>query len=155
MPTIRPTDSSVGPAYPHRTSQWRAASVIAARNKWDKYRFLLKGSQQQLVPFVLEVQGRWGHCARQPFKRLFAQIPIAANRVLSRNFWAYRITLVHARCVASNIVHRFHTMKRHVFGPLAPQHLYFFEPFFGQIIDPIGDTIVLSLYITLITVFTR
>ena len=38
-----------------------AASVIAARRKWDRYRFLLKGSQQELVPFVLEVQGRWGH----------------------------------------------------------------------------------------------
>ena len=26
-----------------------AASVIAARRKWDRYRFLLKGPQQQLV----------------------------------------------------------------------------------------------------------
>jgi len=40
-----------------------AASVIVARNKWGKYRFLLKGPKQQLVPFVLEVQGRWGRCA--------------------------------------------------------------------------------------------
>ena len=37
-----------------------AASVIAAKNKWDKYRFLLKSPQQLLVPFFLEVQGRWG-----------------------------------------------------------------------------------------------
>ena len=73
-----------------------AASVIAAKNKWGKYRFLLKGPQQQLVPFVLEVQGRWGHCARQLFKHLFSQIPILANRV-SRNFWAHRTTLAHAR----------------------------------------------------------
>ena len=43
-----------------------AASVIAARNEWDKYRFLLKGPQQQLVPFVLEVQGTWGHCVHRP-----------------------------------------------------------------------------------------
>ena len=86
-----------------------AAAVMKAKNKWDKYRFLIKNSQQQLVPFVLEVQGRWGHCARQLFKRIFSKIPIAANRV-SRNFWAQRITLSHARCVASNIVHRFHTM---------------------------------------------
>ena len=35
-----------------------AASVMKAKNKWDKYRFLMKNSQQQLVPFVLEVQGR-------------------------------------------------------------------------------------------------
>ena len=35
-----------------------AASVIAARRKWDRYRFLLKGPQQKLVPFVLEIQGR-------------------------------------------------------------------------------------------------
>ena len=60
-----------------------AASVKAAKRKWDKYRFLMKGPQQQLVPFVLEVQGRWGHCARQLFKRLFSEIPIAANRVSS------------------------------------------------------------------------
>ena len=115
-----------------------AASVIAARRKWDRYRFLLKGPQQQLVPFVLETQGRWGHCARQLFKRIFSKIPIAANRV-SRNFWSQRITLAHARCVAQNIVHRFHDMKRHVFGPQAPQHLYYFEPFFGQVLDPFVD----------------
>jgi len=115
-----------------------AASVKAAKHKWDKYRFLMKEQHQQLVPFVLEVQGRWGHCARQLFKRLFSKIPIAANRV-SRNFWCHRITLAHARCVASNIIHRFHTMKRHVFGPLAPQQLYFFEPFFGQSINPLVD----------------
>jgi hypothetical protein len=116
-----------------------AASVMAARKKWDKYRFLLKGPQQQLVPFVLETQGRWGHCARQLFKRIFSKIPIAANRV-SRNFWAQRITLAHARSVAQNIVHRFHEMKRHVFGPLAPQQLYYFEPFFGQVINPLEDS---------------
>ena len=80
-----------------------AASVKAAKRKWDKYRFLMKGTQQQLVPFVLEVQGRWGHCARQLFKRLFSKIPIAANRV-SRNFWGHRITLAHARCVASKFI---------------------------------------------------
>ena len=91
------------------------ASVIAAKGKWDKYRFLLKGPYQNLAPFVLEVQGRWGHCASQLFKRLFAKIPIVANRV-SRNFWSHRISLTHARCIASNIV----------FGPLAPQQLYFF-----------------------------
>jgi len=117
-----------------------AASVKAAKRKWDKYRFLMKGQQHQLVTFVLEVQGRWGHCARQLFKRLFSKIPIAANRV-SRTFWSHRITLAHARCVASNIIHRFHTMKRHVFGPLAPQQLYFFEPFFGQSIDPLVDNL--------------
>ena len=99
-----------------------AATVMKAKNKWDRYRFLMKNSQQQLVPFVLEIQGRWGHCARQLFKRIFSKIPIAANRV-SHNFWAQRITLSHARCVASNIVHRFHTMKKHVFCPSAPQQL--------------------------------
>ena len=35
-----------------------ATSVIAAKRKWDRYRFLMKCPQQQLVPFVLEVQGR-------------------------------------------------------------------------------------------------
>jgi len=97
-----------------------AASVIAAKRKWDKYRFLLKGPQQQFVPFVLEVQGRWGDCVRQLFKRLFAKIPIVANRA-SSNIWSQRISLAHAKCVASNIVHRFHMMKRQVFGPL--EHL--------------------------------
>jgi hypothetical protein len=115
-----------------------AAAVIRAKQKWDKYRFLMKNANQQLVPFVLEVQGRWGHCARQLFKRVFSKIPIAANRV-SRNFWAQRITLSHARCVASNIVHRFHTMKSQVFGPMAPQQLYYFEPYFGQVLNPIVD----------------
>ena len=122
--------SSLTPAY-----YPGAASVIAVRRKWDKYRFLLKGPQQQLVPFVLEVQGRWGNCARKLFQRIFSKIPIAANRVL-RNFWSQRITLVHARYVAASIVHRFYEMKRHVFCSLAPQHLYFFEPYFGQVIDP-------------------
>ena len=79
-----------------------AASVIAAKNKWDKIRFLIKGPQQQLVLVVLEVQDRWGHCDRQLFKRIFSKIPIAANRV-SRNFWSQRITLAQARCVAANI----------------------------------------------------
>ncbi len=115
-----------------------AAAVIKAKQKWDKYRFLMKNANQQLVPFVLEVQGRWGHCARQLFKRIFSKIPIVANRV-SRNFWAQRITLSHARCIASNIIHRFHTMKRHVFGPLAPQQLYYFEPYFGQVVNPTVD----------------
>ena len=123
-----------------------AASVIAAKNKQDKYCFLLKGPQQQLVPFVLEVQGRWGHCARQLSKRLFSQIPIVANRV-SRNFWGtHRITLAHARYVASNIVHRFHTMKRHVFGPFTPQHLYFFQPYFGENTYPIADALPKQSY---------
>jgi hypothetical protein len=115
-----------------------AAAVIKAKQKWDKYRFLMKNANQQLVPFVLEVQGRWGHCARQLFKRIFSKIPIVANRV-SRNFWAQRITLSHARCIASNIIHRFHTMKKHVFGPLAPQQLYYFEPYFGQVVNPTVD----------------
>jgi hypothetical protein len=119
-----------------------AAAVARAKHKWEKYRFLMKNSQQQLVPFVLEVQGRWGHCARQLFKRIFSKIPIAANRV-SRNFWAQRITLSHARCIASNIIHRFHTMKRHVFGPLAPQQLYYFEPYFGQVLNPFADPLPL------------
>ena len=117
-----------------------AAAVMKAKHKWDRYRFLMKNSQQQLVPFVLEVQGRWGHCARQLFKRIFSKIPIAANRV-SRNFWAQRITLAHARCVASNIVHRFHTMKKHVFGPSAPQQVYYFEPYFGQVLNPAADSL--------------
>ena len=106
------------------------------------YRFLMKNTQQQLVTFVLEAQGRWGHCARQLFKRIFSKIPIAANRV-SRNFWAQRITLSHARCVASNIVHRFHTMKRHVFGPMAHQQLYYFESYFGQALNPTVDSLPL------------
>ena len=35
-----------------------AAAVIKAKHKWDKYRFLMKNANQQLVPFVLEDQGR-------------------------------------------------------------------------------------------------
>lgn len=46
-----------------------AASVIAAKLKWDRYRFFMQGPQQQLVSIVLEVHGRWGHCARELFKR--------------------------------------------------------------------------------------
>ena len=125
-----------------------AAAVMKAKNKWDKYRFLIKNSQQQLVPFVLEVQGRWGHCARQLFKRIFSKIPIAANRV-SRNFWAQRITLSHARCVASNIVHRFHTMKRHVFGSMAHQQLYCFEPYFSQALNLTVNSLPLKSQICL------
>ena len=98
------------------TTTMRAPSIRTNR---------LKCPQQQLVPFVLEVQGRWGHCARQLFKRLFAKIPIVPNSV-SRNFWAHRITLAHARCAASNIVHRFHTMKRHVFGPFCSSAIVLF-----------------------------
>ena len=30
-----------------------AAAVMKAKHKWEKYRFLMKNSQQQLVPFVL------------------------------------------------------------------------------------------------------
>ena len=56
-----------------------AAAVTAAKRKWEKYRFLFKG--QQLVPFVLAVQGRRRRCAHQLFKRLFSKIPIAPNRV--------------------------------------------------------------------------
>ena len=58
-----------------------AAAVVAAKKKWDKYKYTRRCPNQQIVPFVIEVQGSWGHWARQLFKRLFSKIPFAANRV--------------------------------------------------------------------------
>ena len=62
-----------------------ASTVIAAKKKWDRYRFLCRSPSQQVFSFVIEVQDRWRHCARHLFKRLFSKIPIAVNRV-SHNY---------------------------------------------------------------------
>ena len=35
-----------------------AATVIAAKKKWDKYRFMRRCPNQQIVPFIIEVQNR-------------------------------------------------------------------------------------------------
>ena len=42
-----------------------AATAIAAKKKWDKYRFIRSSPNQQIVPFVIEVQGSWGHCSER------------------------------------------------------------------------------------------
>ena len=104
-------------------------TVIAARMKWDKYKFMRRGPNQQIVPcFVIEAQGRW-----LPVSSLSGCSGTTANRV-SRIFWCNRVSL-------TNIVHRFHSMKRQVFGPLAPQDLYHSEPYYGQHLDPLVDTL--------------
>ena len=42
-----------------------------------------QGPNQQIVPFVVEVQGRWGYCARQLFKRLFSLLLLKGCLVIS------------------------------------------------------------------------
>lgn len=113
-----------------------AAAVIAAKKKWEKYRFLCRNTSQQVVPFAIEVRDRRGHFARQLFKRLFSKIMTAANRV-SHKFWL----TAYVKCTVANIVHSFHTMKRYIFGPLAPQELYFFEPYYVQPVDSSVDIV--------------
>ena len=107
-----------------------AAAANKAKSKLRKYNRVISASKE-LVPFVIETQGRWGFPAREFFKMIYAKIPLQGSRV-SRNFWQQRISIAYMRATTSNIVHRFHTMKRMVFGPEAPQDLYFFEPYFGQ-----------------------
>lgn len=48
-----------------------AATVITAKKKWGKHMSIRHRPNQQILPFVAEVQGRWGHCVRRLFKRLF------------------------------------------------------------------------------------
>ena len=104
------------------------ASVITARTKWDDYRFSHNRPPAATRSFCPRGPGQVGTLRTPTFQGLFAKIPIVPNRV-SSNFWSHRISLAHTRCTASNIVHRFHTMKRHVFGPLTPQDLYFLRTF--------------------------
>ena len=103
-----------------------AAAAIKARSKLRKYNQVI-ASSKELVPFVIETQGRWGFPAREFFKKIYAKIPLQGSRI-SRNFWQQRISIAYMRATISNIIHRFHTMKRMVFGPQAPQDLYYFEP---------------------------
>ena len=107
-----------------------AAAAIKARSKLRKYNQVI-ASAKELVPFVIETQGRWGFPAREIFKKIYAKIPLQGSRV-SRNFWQQKISIAYMRATVCNIVHHFHTMKRMVFGPQAPQELYFFEPYYGQ-----------------------
>ena len=107
-----------------------AAAAIKAKSKLRKYNQVI-ASAKELVPFVIETQGRWGFPARENFKKIYAKIPLQGSRV-SRNFWQQRVSIAYMRATISNIIHRFHTMKRMVFGPEAPQDLYYFEPYFGQ-----------------------
>jgi len=107
-----------------------AAAANKAKSKLRKYNRVIAASKD-FVPFVIETQGRWGFPAREFFKRIYAKIPLQGSRV-SRNFWQQRISLAYMRTTFSNIIHRYHTMKRMVFGPEAPQDLYYFEPYFGQ-----------------------
>ena len=107
-----------------------AAAALKARSKLRKYNQVI-ASDKEFVPFVIEAQGRWGFPARQIFKKIYSKIPLKGSRV-SRNFWQQKISLAYMRSTISNIVHRYHSMKRMVFGPQAPQELYYFEPYFGQ-----------------------
>ena len=107
-----------------------AAAVIKARQKFSKYKRVI-ASTKEFVPFVIETQGRWGFHAREIFKSIYAKIPVRASRV-SRNYWQQQISLAYMKATLSNIVHKFHIARRNVFGPLAPQELYYFESFYGQ-----------------------
>ena len=108
-----------------------AAAVIKARQKFSKYKRII-ASTKEFVPFVIETQGRWGFHAREIFKSIYAKIPVKASRV-SRNYWQQQISLAYMKATLSNIVHKFHIARKNVFGPLAPQELYYFESFYGQI----------------------
>ena len=84
------------------------------------------------------------------FKSVYATIPLKGSRI-SRNYQQQKISLAYMRAAISNIIHRFHTARRNVFGPLAPQELYLFESYFGQIQRPIGLIAAIdSLYFSLI-----
>jgi hypothetical protein len=107
-----------------------AAAVMKARSKFTKYRKAI-AAVKEFVPFVIETQGRWGFHARELFKSIYAKIPIKGSRV-SRNFWQQQISLAYMRATLQNIVHKFHVARKNVFGPLAPQELYYFESFYGQ-----------------------
>jgi len=61
-----------------------AAAAIKARSKLRKYNQVI-ASAKELVPFVIETQGRWGFPAREIFKKIYARIPLQGSRV-SRNF---------------------------------------------------------------------
>jgi len=52
---------------------------------------------------------------------------------VSRNYWQQQISLAYMKATLSNIVHKFHVARKNVFGPLAPQELYYFESFYGQV----------------------
>jgi predicted GH43/DUF377 family glycosyl hydrolase len=108
-----------------------AAAVIKARQKFSKYKRVI-ASTKEFVPFVIETQGRWGFHAREIFKSIYAKIPVKGSRV-SRNYWQQQISLAYMKATLSNIVHKFHIARKNVFGPLAPQELYYFESFYGQI----------------------
>ena len=107
-----------------------AAAVMKARSKFTKYRKAI-ATVKEFVPFVIETQGRWGFHARELFKSIYAKIPVKGSRV-SRNFWQQQISLAYMRATLQNIVHKFHVARKNVFGPLAPQELYYFESFYGQ-----------------------
>ena len=99
------SDSGLSPSYFPG-----AATVIAAKKKWDEYGFLRRSPNWHIVPFVIEVQVRWEYCARHLFKHLSSKTPIACNRV-SRNFWSHKISLANAKCTAANTVHIFFCIK--------------------------------------------
>ena len=107
-----------------------AAAVKKARSKFAiaTYRGVMAQSKE-FVPFVLETQGRWGFHAREFFKLVHAKIPIKGSRV-SRNFWQLKNSLAYMRL--AYIIHRFHTVRKNLFGPAAHQDLYFFDSFHGQ-----------------------
>jgi hypothetical protein len=107
-----------------------AAAVLKARTKFSKYKKVI-ASVKEFVPFVIETQGRWGFHARELFKSIYAKIPIKGSRV-SRNYWQQQISLAYMKATLANIVHKFHVARKNVFGPLAPQELYYFESFYGQ-----------------------
>ena len=108
-----------------------AAAVLKARSKFAKYKKVIATSKE-FVPFVIETQGRWSFHAREFYKSVYAKIPIKGSSV-SRNYWQQQISLAFMRAKISNIIHRFHIARMNVFGPLAPQELYFFESYLGQI----------------------
>ena len=94
-----------------------AAAVKKARSKFAKYSGVMAQSKE-FVPFVLETQGRWGFHAREFFKSVYAKIPIKGSRV-SRNFWQQKIFLAYMRATVTNIIHKFHTVRKNVFCPFS------------------------------------
>ena len=108
-----------------------ATTVLAAKKKWDKYRFMRRGPNQQVFPLKYRVDGA-----------------IVLANSLSSSFPRFLLLLIgfHAisgltesRLLIRNVLRS--TSKRHVFGPLAPQNLFHFEPYYGQHLDSLVDTL--------------
>ena len=95
-----------------------AAAVMKARSKFMKYRGVMAPSKE-FVPFVLETQGRWGPCEG------ILQVGLCQNSY-QRLIWQLKISLAYMRATITNIIHRFHTIRKNAFDPAAHQDFFFF-----------------------------